>query len=159
MAASRKSTILGAAMRCTFFTKEGHEEKECWTKNPALKQAHRDKNTSNKTMKNYRKPFRCYNCGKVGHRKRECTALKETSNIAMAAKYNGTGATDIYPAMVDSGCSVHLVKDMKLLDAGTIQEATGSLCLADGSWGLHLKHKKWLYKNYSLGLTLIGYSG
>ncbi len=94
MAASRKSTILGAAMRCTFCTKEGHEEKECWTKNPALKQAHRDKNTSNKTMKNYRKPFRCYNCGKVGHRKRECTTLKETSNIAMAAKYNGTGATE-----------------------------------------------------------------
>ncbi|MCP3663609.1 MAG: hypothetical protein GY696_14145, partial [Gammaproteobacteria bacterium] len=84
-------------------------------------------------MKNYRKALRWYNCGKVGHRKRECTALMETSNIAMATKYNGTGATDIYPAMVDSGCSVHLVKDMKLLDVRTIQEATGSLCLADGN--------------------------
>ncbi len=34
--------------------------------------------------------------------------------------------------MVDSGCTVHLVKDISLMDPGSVNQASGSLCLADG---------------------------
>ncbi len=58
---------------------------------------------------------------------------QRNAKLAMAAKYNGADTTENYPAMVDSGCSVHLVKGLVLLGAGSVKEATGSLCLADGN--------------------------
>ncbi len=40
--------------------------------------------------------------------------------------------------LVDSGCTVHLVNDMGLLDPGTSQESFGNLTMADGRQ-LHIR--------------------
>ncbi|MCP4317760.1 MAG: hypothetical protein GY789_17505, partial [Hyphomicrobiales bacterium] len=62
----------------------------------------------------HRRQLRCYNCGKKGHLKRECTAPSRMENIAMSAEHSGAGNAENYPAMVDTGYSVHLVKDVAL---------------------------------------------
>ncbi len=133
-AENRKETELGAAMKCSFCTKEGHEEQEYWAKNSELKRGHRETAKAPRFKKeDHRRRLRCYNCGKKGHLKRECRAPSRMENIAMSAEHNGAGNAENYPAMVDSGCSVHLVKDVALLDAGSVKEAIGSLRLADGN--------------------------
>ncbi len=60
----KKVTNLGAAMKCGYCTKEGHAERECWTKNPNLKKSYRGTVRVPRAKKEYQnRQIRCYWCG------------------------------------------------------------------------------------------------
>ncbi len=82
----RKVIGLGAAMKCSFCTKEGHVERECWTKNPELKIGYRGMTKVPRVKKEDRKrQMRYYRCGKRGHIKRDCKEAIPGMQIAMMA--------------------------------------------------------------------------
>ncbi len=72
-----------------------------------------------------------YKCGKRDHIKSDCKKVVLGTQIVMMATKNERKEVSNELTMVDSGCTVHLVKDTSLLDPGSMNQASGSLRLSE----------------------------
>ncbi len=84
-----------------------------------------------------RRKSRCYECNEYGHIQRNCPQENNVQTAIQAIAASQANKPN-QATLVDSGCTIHLVNDMGLLDPGTGQESSGNLTMIDG-WQLHIR--------------------
>ncbi len=120
--------------RCTNCSKIGHSQEDCWHKNHSYQKKNYRVPNKNETMR--REP-RCYQCNEYGHIQRNCPQ-KNNVQTAMQAIATNQANEPNQATLVDSGCTIHLVNDTRLLDPGTSRAFSGNLTMADGRQ-LHIR--------------------
>ena len=75
---------------------------------------------------------KCYKCGKRGHMARQCQLNMENEKQGRSMRVTMETSPSIGDWILDSGASDHMTGDLKKFDEGTLEQACGSILVADG---------------------------
>ncbi len=111
--------LITTSNTCNHCGRKGHKEETCWLKHPKK---------------------RSYNCGEIGHIRKNCQKYTSKGNNFIAATLNKNCIDCYKKTYIDTASSCHTVTSLKLLDKGTIQNVDETVRTANGDV-IRLTHK------------------
>ncbi len=122
--------------KCDHCKKQGHNIKECWTKDPSK----RNQNKQRQKGSNHKgkQEITCWGCNKPGHYEKQCWVkhpeLKQDRAVktGIAAATLSSYPTEPKPIYLDSACSCHLMASLDFSDKHTLHRATTTLTAVGG---------------------------